>query len=1368
MQRRFLRVRWPDVFSDFLNSLDHLTQLEVFDLVPAECAFGKLGFNIELYATLITPVLLILALFLLSLLVARCARRRCCSLRALIDWPQIWDLTVWLLLLQFPTISRKTLTVFDCVQFEDVYLLRSDPTLRCFDRQWFTWATIAASGAGVYCLGVPLLTFFASYRFHKGSKARQRLVQILTRSYTDQCWYMESVDLLRKFLLTGVINLFFPQTMNQLWFGATLCLFFLLLHLRWQPFANPICNTVQFAVHVQLVFTYLTAMLFFVEDLNDVQSRALTSNNNLGVLMIGANSVAFLIIVASSIIGARRVVRDMLEPNLAWFDGSHVRLHPPHTPGGYHLFISHVWRYGQDQAGTIKSTLRSLIPSCVTFLDVDDLEDIGKLESYIAASDVILIFLTDKYLSSMNCRRELVAAINAQKPLIVILESDPDKGATNVVQLRAEVDALEQNGVLSTADRLAADHLIDILVSADRSAELPAIIEWHREKELRMAAFKLMVGNVLKAQPPGVRRASSIGDMLVGGETERAGPKGKFHSSRRVGGSAPLTGGLEIFVQPLIDENALELSFTGLAVPSPAETVSAARYVITGPKSRRRVLAGLLEVARRSSGSTVRKLSGAISPLQRVNLPLEMRAGVGIPLNAAFFAFAYPTENMNLALESLNLLEEPWAFLCLMGGFCYFDEALELIGVNSVTFVKTAFCFHFEGPYPATSDAIVALQSQARLATVSLRGLQDQGYRSFAWVHPNETLGGHSLSAGPATYEYGAFAYGMGGRNACFFALSPQGNGAEKILFTEAVTQVEGNDRVADSNPVMQAFASLQKRVRGKPIAASPQEKQLVTLSARYKRLLTSDAKQSVFDNLSSVMGDLNITVTTEVAKGRPVILFLCPGVFQDSKLVDHFERALNDDLVSRRSGEAYRVRQSKNFRRGNSMLAKMTKLDSASWSSLRIATLSAIRLKLRRRQKGVRNSITLPSNDLLNDMLVPMYSTERTFAWYISSCPEHLKARNIFRPLFSKWPTTGAMQRVAGVAVGAQIRKLSTDEEHEPHSSGDDDERTSELAPSETLPPMDVPAPALDPNHARARCRRSHLDDEELLESIGGEGASSYRGVAKVAAALMPAGCTRLPLDVALKEDEVLSPSPPETSRGHGQFTAREKPPSARPNRPSAMIKPASCPAPRASGYISHRGSTLQQRLAERDQRLAERRELARQRRESCNRARGEQQVGAEPGRTAQDAKAGNATEGTRNRRLSITESIRAAMSAGRHSCTHTTPAQPGRREDLTPNGMGPPLPSTALVDAMVPIEEDRSDSVGLVEIRQRSSLAFEDSSEGIEELAVASCSSELQELSVNERGSLADADGEPPMFMPVLRQPRSGLANTAATCRV
>ena len=46
----------------------------------------------------------------------------------------------------------------------------------------------------------------------------------------------------------------------------------------------------------------------------------------------------------------------------------------PPARGGWHLFLSHIWKHAQDQCGTLKSLLHTMLPSCRVFLDVDDLK----------------------------------------------------------------------------------------------------------------------------------------------------------------------------------------------------------------------------------------------------------------------------------------------------------------------------------------------------------------------------------------------------------------------------------------------------------------------------------------------------------------------------------------------------------------------------------------------------------------------------------------------------------------------------------------------------------------------------------------------------------------------------------------------------------------------------------------------------------------------------------------------------------------------------------------------------------------------------------------------------------------------------------
>eukprot|EP00965_Chrysotila_dentata_P231780 6198559-Pleurochrysis_carterae.AAC.3 len=57
-------------------------------------------------------------------------------------------------------------------------------------------------------------------------------------------------------------------------------------------------------------------------------------------------------------------------------------------------------------------------------MQVDDLLDISALETYIAKSAVVLIFLSKGYFVSRNCLREVRSSVKAEKPLVLVHEAD--------------------------------------------------------------------------------------------------------------------------------------------------------------------------------------------------------------------------------------------------------------------------------------------------------------------------------------------------------------------------------------------------------------------------------------------------------------------------------------------------------------------------------------------------------------------------------------------------------------------------------------------------------------------------------------------------------------------------------------------------------------------------------------------------------------------------------------------------------------------------------------------------------------------------------------------------------------------------------
>ena len=71
-------------------------------------------------------------------------------------------------------------------------------------------------------------------------------------------------------------------------------------------------------------------------------------------------------------------------------------------------------------------------------LDVDNLDDVGKLEASVADAMTFLIFLSAGYFRSWNCRRELYAALAANRPFIPIHEADAAKGGASIQALRDE------------------------------------------------------------------------------------------------------------------------------------------------------------------------------------------------------------------------------------------------------------------------------------------------------------------------------------------------------------------------------------------------------------------------------------------------------------------------------------------------------------------------------------------------------------------------------------------------------------------------------------------------------------------------------------------------------------------------------------------------------------------------------------------------------------------------------------------------------------------------------------------------------------------------------------------------------------------
>jgi hypothetical protein len=184
----------------------------------------------------------------------------------------------------------------------------------------------------------------------------------------------------------------------------------------------------------------------------------------------------------------------------------------------HHVFMSHVWGTGQDQTHTVVRQLQALLPRLDIWLDVDRITDMGELEEQVAASAVMVVFLSRGYFASHNCRRELYAALASNRPIVTLREADLDKGGATVAELQQELLHTDSAHAGMRQYRPVEDVLAGVF------AQEPLL--WVRVRAFQMVTMRLLAEAVLCRLPyylshPGELRAG----IRVSGEiTTRSSP----------------------------------------------------------------------------------------------------------------------------------------------------------------------------------------------------------------------------------------------------------------------------------------------------------------------------------------------------------------------------------------------------------------------------------------------------------------------------------------------------------------------------------------------------------------------------------------------------------------------------------------------------------------------------------------------------------------------------------------------------------------------------------------------------------------------------------------------------------------------------
>jgi len=349
--------------------------------------------------------------------------------------------------------------------------------------------------------------------------------------------FWASVELVHRSILIGWVQLIDAEkSFVRLVVANITCVIMLMWTSISLPYLRMHDNVLAIAASLLLQLTYVWSSYVKVfnalqqldasEDDSSISSRVLgfESSNGLTVTLVflGGSLLGISLILLTHRLQSQRWGHQL------WLKDSGVAPDLSLSAGKrWMLFISHVWRTGQDQAAFIKRQLQRMMPSIPIFLDVDDLLSIDSLEEYIDASACVLFFLSKGYLISHNCLRETRRAVHMRLPLCFVWEADHAKGGASLRYL---------------CDHECPQDLVEVIFGDDGK-----IIQWHRRIEFQLLTLKKIAEAALLASPAYSHKNSL--PLSVHGEV-KLGVKTRAPSAVCIYAS-PNNAGARTFVQDL-------------------------------------------------------------------------------------------------------------------------------------------------------------------------------------------------------------------------------------------------------------------------------------------------------------------------------------------------------------------------------------------------------------------------------------------------------------------------------------------------------------------------------------------------------------------------------------------------------------------------------------------------------------------------------------------------------------------------------------------------------------------------------------------------------------------------------------------------
>jgi len=440
-------------FTSWLNFLRSFN-FAIFDLlgIPLEC-LGSMTYRLLINAIWpfgLTFMLVILVLF--CTIFTHKGEVGGMELKTKI-WSRSLYCAIIVFYLSLPSVSNKIFDAIKCQSFDthdmeqlSTSYLIADWNIKCdsTDSEYTSLQVMFWTFFVIWPVMVPMIFFYLLWRIKQSVRSKRITVlakacRFLWVDYHGSMMFWEILDIIRKISLTTLIIFIEPEKggsdkIFRLIVAIAICTIYFFALAIHRPYQRRDDLYLSFISNMLLICFFLTGIVMhFCERDDGTCERYIGLSLNSFKATLVAVIITVIMLLSSILFMVLPAVEAISTPTVSLVstnDKPNLQLPENYK---FHMFLSHVWKTGKSRAQKIVRMLQLHMPGVKVWLDVDELKAMDQLEQSVLDSAIFVIFYSEGYFQSKNCRRELLAAFEAGKQAFVIYE-----GGANVIEKMKE------------------------------------------------------------------------------------------------------------------------------------------------------------------------------------------------------------------------------------------------------------------------------------------------------------------------------------------------------------------------------------------------------------------------------------------------------------------------------------------------------------------------------------------------------------------------------------------------------------------------------------------------------------------------------------------------------------------------------------------------------------------------------------------------------------------------------------------------------------------------------------------------------------------------------------------------------------------